>query len=86
MTTLKLKLNSPYVVQWRFIGDEGSEITAYAQTNWVDSFQLGNDKILVFERTDKTREDGSTIYYYFDNSDIKAQVMIPTNIKTYEVV
>lgn len=81
-----LKINSDYVVQWKFIGDEGDEITAYAQTTWVDSFQLGDETILVFERTDKTREDGSTIYYYFDNQDIKDQVMVPSDIKTYQVV
>ena len=81
-----LNLGSDYIVQWKFIGDDGDPATAYAQTTWVDSFTVGEETILVFERTDKRREDGSTIYYYFDNSDVKSQVMVPSDIKTYQVV
>ena len=83
----ELIIGETYTVLWRFIPEgETEEVKAYAKTEWVDSFRVGDETILVFERLDRKREDGSTIFYYFDNEDCKKQVLVSSDIQTYQIV
>ena len=78
-------LNTLYTVQWKFTGDSGDLITAYAKAQWVESFICDGVNVLVFERLDKKRDDGSTIFYYFDDADLQKHIMQSVELTSYSI-